>query len=103
MKLRNFIRNYPNETFVNKIDTYQNHYKMKRFDLSLSSLIGLQCESGDIEDCKLGMTAEILPDSCKGILMFSKKNDPCGSKCDSKPDSRQSPMRRGWLKWIRYS
>ena len=52
--------------------------KLKRSDLSLSSLIGLQCDSGDIEDCKLGLSTEILPDSCKGIQMFSEKESRCG-------------------------
>ena len=76
--------------------------KFKRFDLSLSNLIGLRCDSGDIEDCELGLSTEILPDSCKGIQMFSEKESTCGSKCDFKPKSKE-PLRSGWLKWIRYA
>ena len=79
-------------------------FNCERSELSLPSLIGLKCETGEIEDCKIGLTAEILPDSCKGILMFSKQNQSCGSKCkleSNKTMMLEEPIRKGWSKWIR--
>ena len=46
-------------------------------------MIGLECESGNVDDCDLSMTMEVLPFSCKGILMFSTESErDCGTKCD---------------------
>ena len=74
------------------------------FAISIPSSIGLKCESGDVHDCNLSMTMEVLPFSCKGILMFSTNNETaCGSKCDIKNTKSRSrtPTRRGWTKWSR--
>ena len=72
-------------------------------------MIGLECESGNIVDCDLSMTMEVLPYSCKGTLMFSSESEKdCGTKCN-KSNSRNAKnqeddgqTRRGWTKYMRY-
>ena len=77
---------------------------MKSFNISVPSVIGLKCDSGNMVDCNLSMTMEVLPFSCKGIIMFStNKQDTCGSKCDnSQSRNLKVPTRRGWTKYIRF-
>ena len=82
------------------------------FSISNPSSIGLQCESGNIDDCNESLTMEVLPFSCAGILMFSTNlKRICGSKCDLETrdlnsdikinQKRSMPLRTGWTKWIR--
>ena len=68
-------------------------------------MIGLECDSGNVDDCDLSMTMEVLPFSCKGILMFSTESErDCGTKCDeSQSRNSKSPTRRGWTKYTRYN
>lgn len=80
-------------------------YSIKSSCVTLPSLIGIECSSGNIEDCNLSMTMEILPFSCKGFLVFStNENNECGTKCfnTKSRNSKKSVKRRGWSKWIRY-
>ena len=78
--------------------------------ISLPSTIGLECESGNVDDCNSSMTMEILPDKCKGILVFSSNTERnCGTQCSVQPNTRQrkfkkkeSVKRQGWTKWVRY-
>ena len=75
---------------------------VERFNICLPSSIGLQCESGDVSDCNLSLSMEILPSYCKGKLIFSSNTDrDCGSKCDIQT-KRSIPLRKGWTKYDRY-
>lgn len=80
------------------------HSIQRPFSISVPSMIGLECESGNVDDCDLSMTIEVLPFSCKGILMFSTESEKdCGTKCDiSLPRNFTRPTRRGWTKYTRY-
>ena len=76
------------------------------FNISNPSSIGLECESGIIDDCNESSTMEVLPFSCAGILMFSNNSkQTCGSKCDLENNNTMSkeikPIKTGWTKWIR--
>ena len=67
-------------------------------------MIGLECESGEIDDCNLSLTMEVNPDSCQGKLIFSSNSEQeCGSKCDSqiKRNIFKRPERSGWTKYVR--
>ena len=67
-------------------------------------MIGLECESGNVDDCDLSITMEVLPYSCKGKIMFSSENgQTCGTKCNnSQSRDLKNPTRRGWTKYTRY-
>ena len=43
-------------------------YSFKSLKISIPSDIGLECDSGDVDDCNLSLTLEVLPSSCKGIF-----------------------------------
>ena len=45
-----------------------------------ASFIGLDCESGIIDDCNDG-TEESVPPECSGIFMAPEKTTQCGSQC----------------------
>lgn len=95
--LRHIIRGHLFEKYL---------YSIQRpFSISVPSMIGLECESGNVDDCDLSMTMEVLPFSCKGILMFSTESErDCGTKCDeSQSRNSKSPTRRGWTKYTRYN
>ena len=67
-------------------------------------MVGLQCESGEIEDCNLSLTMEVNPDNCQGTLIFSSNSErECGSNCDLKIKRNMSerPERSGWTKYDR--
>ena len=46
-----------------------------------ASIIGLDCESGIIDDCNDG-TQESVPAECSGIFMAPKETTRCGSQCN---------------------
>ena len=67
-------------------------------------MIGLECESGEIDDCNLSLTMEVNPDSCQGKLIFSSNSEQeCGSNCDLKTKRNifKRPERSGWTKYVR--
>lgn len=72
----------------------------KSHALGDSSLIGLECESGDFSDCDLNRFNDHAPIGCEGILMFSNDNSTCGSMCDSNRAKRSSESngfkKQGW-------
>ena len=84
-------------------------YSIDRYSISTPSSIGLECESGNVDDCNSSMTMEVLPFSCKGIFMFStNKTANCGSKCklnnaNIRTSNNVIPYREGWTKWVRYN
>ena len=45
-----------------------------------ASFIGLDCPSGNVDDCNDG-TEESVQDACSGILIMPDKQSYCGSKC----------------------
>ena len=46
-----------------------------------ASIIGLDCESGIVDDCNDG-TQESVPAECSGIFMAPKETTKCGSQCN---------------------
>ena len=46
-----------------------------------ASFIGLDCESGIIDDCNDG-TQESVPAECSGLFIAPKETTKCGSQCD---------------------
>ena len=69
----------------------------KRSKVGDPSFIGLDCETGNVDDCNDG------PDQsadCDGLLILSWKNSQCGSKCNITPHSRSSAnIYRKWTFW----
>ena len=53
---------------------------LKSSKIGDSSFIGLDCPSGDVDDCNDG-TVESAPAECKGALILSEEESQCGSKC----------------------
>ena len=49
--------------------------------ISDASIIGLDCETGNIEDCNDG-TEDSVPAECSGIFLAPDQTTECGSKCD---------------------
>ena len=93
---------------ISEIISYQNYFHSNKrpFTISVPSMIGLECESGNVVDCELSMTIEVLPFSCKGKIMFSSDSEEaCGTKCNNSQSriNNKSPIRRGWTKYMRYT
>ena len=75
---------------------------IESFRISLPSQIGRKCDSGDVDDCNLSLTTEIVPFSCKSRLILStNKNDACGAKCNNS-QPRNDPKKRGWTQFRRF-
>ena len=90
---------YSKLLFLSRISLFNS---VKRFNICLPSSIGLHCESGDVSDCNLSLSMEVLPYNCKGKLIFSSNSErDCGSKCDFNT-KRSIPLRKGWTKYDRY-
>ena len=70
-------------------------------------MIGLKCESGNFEDCMVGIT-KIPQNDCEGVLIFANFTSSCGSQCgsfSSETDFRntENPKRSGWTNYIRFA
>ena len=77
-------------------------YSIESFRIDLPSQIGLECKSGNVDDCNLSLSMEVLPFTCRSEMIFStNENDACGTKCDNS-QSRQNHTRRGWTQFVRY-
>ena len=63
-----------------------------------ATFIGLDCPSGNVDDCNDG-TVESAPPECKGALIFSEEESQCGSKCDLIPQFRNS--KKWWTYFTR--
>ena len=50
--------------------------------ISDAAIIGLECETGNIEDCNDG-TEESVPTECAGIFLAPEETTQCGSKCSA--------------------
>ena len=53
-----------------------------------ASFIGLECESGNVDDCNDG-TDESAPQDCQGGLILSETESQCGSKCNNTMHGRR--------------
>ena len=53
-----------------------------------ASFIGLECESGDVDDCN--DLTERAPASCRGVLILSEKESKCGSKCNASSNKKST-------------
>ena len=72
---------------------------LKSSKIGDSSFIGLDCPSGDVDDCNDG-TVESAPPECQGALILSEEESQCGSKCNLAFKSRSSIRNR--KKWWTY-
>ena len=61
-------------------DLTEKHSKNLRNAIGDASFIGLDCPSGNVDDCNDG-TEESVQDECAGILIVPEKQSQCGSKC----------------------
>ena len=73
-----------------------------------SSQIGLECDSGNFDDCTVEATM-IERSDCKGVLIFSNVTTSCGSQCFNEIYTNQTtfrnmkePKRSGWTQYVRY-
>ena len=73
---------------------------LKSSKIGDASFIGLDCPSGNVDDCNDG-TVESAPPGCKGALIFSEEESQCGSKCDLNPRLRSS-SNENRKKWWTY-
>ena len=68
-----------------------------------ASFIGLDCESGDVEDCN--DRTERAPPGCNNVLILSENESKCGSKCNASSNqklTRSSQKReKWWTLWTR--
>ena len=68
-----------------------------------ASFIGLECESGDVEDCN--DRTERAPPGCNNVLILSENESKCGSKCNASSNQRlrrsSQKRKKNWTKWIR--
>ena len=80
--------------------------KYESDEIGDSSLIGLECDSGDFSDCLENEADQSTPFDCNGVLFFTEKTSSCGSLCDLgvKRKPRQSDnkiVRQGWTRYTR--
>ena len=57
-----------------------------------ASFIGLECDSGDVDDCN--DSTERAPADCRGVLILSEKESKCGSKCNASSDKKSTRSSR---------
>ena len=72
---------------------------LKSSKIGDASFIGLDCPSGNVDDCN-DATVESAPPGCKGALIFSEEESQCGSKCNLNLNSGSSIRNR--KKWWTY-
>ena len=74
---------------------------MTRSKIGDASFIGLECESGNVDDCN-DEPEERAPLKCDGSLILSDKVSKCGSKCTLNPQNDQelSVKESRWTHWI---
>ena len=79
-----------------------NFYSFNSYKRSLPSLIGLECETGIIDDCNRSLSNEVLPFSCRGIHMFVSETtfNECGSECGFRKPNLA--IKKGWTKYVRF-
>ena len=73
---------------------------MKSSKIGDASFIGLDCPSGNVDDCNDGTVASA-PPGCAGALILSEEESQCGSKCDLFPQFRSSSL-GNTKKWWTY-
>ena len=84
----------------------ENLYTFKSNAIGTSTLIGLECVSGNITDCNDSLmmyqnssNGEI-PVGCEKLLIFADNESSCGSYCDLNDKKRRSTAdviaRKGW-------
>ena len=78
---------------------YSNHIiktkTLKSSKIGDASFIGLECESGNVDDCNDGPD-ESAPLDCKGALILSDIESQCGSKCKLSIRSN-SKTKKSWF------
>ena len=72
---------------------------MYSYVISDASLIGLDCETGNIDDCNDG-TEESVPVECTGIFLAPKKTTQCGSQCSF--NTQKNNRRKKNSYWLYY-
>ena len=80
-------------------------WKLWSENIGDSSLIGLECETGNFDDCMKNVTQDSAPSNCNGVLFFSEQSSSCGSSCYNKNRrkraSEEQPVRKGWTLYTR--
>ena len=70
-----------------------------------ASFIGLECRSGNIDDCNDGpdedLDGQFLENFWDPALILSEKESQCGSKCSFDPRLRSAPgkSKKWWTLW----
>ena len=59
------------------------------------SFIGLDCDSGNVEDCNSGPD-ESVPSDCEGVLILSETESRCGLNCSLNSTARSKNDIRRW-------
>jgi len=79
-------------------------FNFKSSKIGDASFIGLDCDSGNIEDCNSGPD-ESVPSDCQGVLMLSETESRCGLNCNLKLNStaRSSLSESGIRRWTYWS
>ena len=99
-----------NKPFTSKILSVLNHnlwfinYQIKTSyssKIADASSIGLECESGNVEDCNDGTDLN-LPKQCKGVLILPETETKCGSQCARSSKQNQSRSSENHRKWWTY-
>ena len=71
-----------------------------------ATVIGLQCESGDFNDCfqENEDTEYQSPIGCERMLIFTQSNRTCGINCDRNRNQRSKKMaiKEGWTFYLRF-
>ena len=71
-----------------------------------AAVIGLQCESGDFNDCfqENGDIEYQSPTGCERMLIFTQSNRTCGINCDRNRNQRSKKMaiKEGWTFYLRF-
>ena len=72
---------------------------MFSYVISDASIIGLECESGNIDDCNDG-TEESVPAECTGIFLAPAETTQCGSKCSANARTKYKTKKNSY--WLYY-
>ena len=73
-------------------------------------MIGLDCPTGDVDDCNENLPNDHVPDDCEGVLIFTDNTQDgytCGANCndDLRRNNQMTECEAhktcGWTKYIR--
>ena len=73
-----------------------------------ANLIGLECETGNVDDCATSSSGEVVTETCRGVSIFSTEpiNQKCGDLCNKKRSLNEfeagTVKAQGWTQFMRY-